>query len=244
MRKFLFLLVSITLVLFLAACGEDEPKEKEVNKAETNTNNQEESNKNKEEVEVKEVDNDIEEEEEEYSERDQFIFEVLDLIENGLAYDTGEYSKGEVKKGEYAFVKLQDGGEYYSEVDLAGNIIDNENFSSFGYVQVHEAGDITTDGVLISLEGLEILGMSGAKEVFEIIFETEDYYDSGIYKVGSDIKPGEYLIVGYGKGYVSVNTGPIGNSDIVENEHFDDSYKVKVKEGQYLEVSRGTIIIE
>ena len=46
---------------------------------------------------------------------------------------------------------------YYSEEDSAGNIIDNENFDSFGNVKVHAAGNLTTRGVLIRIICIRIV---------------------------------------------------------------------------------------
>lgn len=166
---------------------------------------------------------------------------VADLIDEGLAFDTGSYVKGDIPKGEYAFISFEGSGEYYSEEDAAGNIIDNENFSSFGYVYVHEAGNLETNGALVKVEALEKLGVSGAKELYEILNDKESYNESGWYKIGVDLDPGKYVIESFGEGYVAVMSGPVGNNEIINNENFNGRYSVSVKEGQYLVISRGTI---
>ena len=230
------LLIVVIGALMLAGCGSDD-SEKEISKAEEMPK-QDEVN---EDVLAEEEEEESVEEIEELSPKDEMILKVIDLIDEGLAFDSGSYIKGDIPKGEYAFVPFEGSGEYYSEEDSGGNIVDNENFSSFGYVQVHEAGNLETRGALVSGEGLEKLEVSGAKELYEIVNDKENYLDAGWYKVGKDIEPGEYVIESYGSGYVAVMTGPVGNSDIVDNENFNGKYTVNLQEGQYLKVSNATI---
>lgn len=167
---------------------------------------------------------------------------VIGLMDSKEAFDTGSYIKGDIPAGEYAFVSFEGSGQYYSEEDSAGNIIDNENFDSFGYVYVHEAGNIQTDGVLIQVGAFKKLGIKSAKEIYEKLNNVSDYRESAIYKVGTDIAPGAYTIESYGEGYVEVMSGPIGNSDIVDNEIFNGKYSVTVQAGQYLKVSQGKLL--
>src|SRR5699024_6447434 len=138
-------------------------------------------------------------------------------------------------------VSLSSGGDYYSEEDTSGNIIDNQNFDSFGYVKVHEKGNIKTNGVLVSVDSLEELDVSGAKELYEILNELEDYDESGYYKAGTDIEAGEYVVESYGSGYVAVMSGPVGNSNIINNQDFEGRYSVNVNEGDYVKLSRAYI---
>lgn len=173
--------------------------------------------------------------------RDQMIQDIVDLIDEGLAFDTGSYIKGDIPKGEYAFVTFDGSGQYYAEKEISGSIIDNENFDSFGYVYVHEEGNVETKGALVKVEALGDLGVSGAKELYEILNELEDYKGSGWYKAGLDIEPGEYIIESIGDGYVAVMNGPVGNTNIDNNENFNGKFAVNVKDGQYLKISRGTI---
>lgn len=154
----------------------------------------------------------------------------------------GSYLKGDIPKGEYAFISFEGSGRYYSEEDSAGNIIDNENFDSFGYVYVHDVGNLQTQGVLIKVDALEKLGVKSAKEIYEKLNDTIDYKDSAMYKVGVDIEPGTYAIEAYGQGYVEVMSGPVGNSSIVDNEIFNGKYSISVSTGQYLKVSKGRLL--
>lgn len=253
MKKILILfLFSILLV----ACGKDEGQQrleeakKRLSEAEKSL---EETKKVKERVEettelIEDYKEKVEEtyasdeiEEVELTEREEMMSEVIGLIDEGHAFDTGSYIKGEIPKGEYAFITFNGDSEYYVEKDDSGNIIDNENFDSFGYVQVHEAGNIEVGGFLINEEGLKELDVTGAKELYEVINEKENFVDAGYYKVGIDIEPGEYVVESYGEGYVAVMSGPVGNSEIIDNNNFNGKYSVNLKDGEYLNISRAII---
>lgn len=178
---------------------------------------------------------------EELTESEKMVVKISSLIDEGLAFDTGSYVKGDIPKGEYAFVKFNGSGSYYSEEDASDSIIDNENFDSFGYVQVHAAGNLTTKGVLISTSAFDTLGVSGAKEIYEILNDKENYDQAGYYKIGTDIEAGTYIIESMGSSYYAIMTGPVGNSDIVNNDNFSGKKQITVRNGQYLNISRATI---
>lgn len=176
------------------------------------------------------------------TESEKMIVKISSLVDEGLAFDSGDYIKGDIPAGEYAFIKFSGSGEYYSEEDSAGNIIDNENFDSFGYVKVHAAGNLTTRGVLVSINAFERLEVTGAKQLYEILNNQTDYNEGGYYKVGIDIPAGQYILESYGSGYWAVMTGPVGASDIVDNDNFNGRVSVNIKNGQYLTISRATYI--
>jgi hypothetical protein len=171
----------------------------------------------------------------------KMIENITGLFALKQAFDTGSYIKGDIPAGEYAFISFSGSGKYYAEKDPAGNIIDNENFDSFGYVYVNDAGNIETQGVLINIAAFGTLGVSGAKQIYEIVNNVQDYKDSAWYKVGVDIPPGQYVIESYGQGYVAIMAGPVGKSDIVDNENFNGRYTTNVTNGQYLQISKGKI---
>ncbi|WP_071460716.1 hypothetical protein [Bacillus massilinigeriensis] len=171
----------------------------------------------------------------------EMIEKLSGLFDKKKAFDAGSYVKGDIPLGEYAFISFDGSGKYYGEEDLSGNIIDNENFDSFGYVYVHGAGNIQTDGVLVSYDAFKELGVSSAKEIYEMVNNLKDFKDSGWYKVGVDIQPGQYTIESMGEGYVAVLTGPVGKNEIVNNENINGRFTVNITNGQYLQVSRGTI---
>lgn len=180
--------------------------------------------------------------EEELTESEKMVNMIISLMDEKLAFDTGSYIKGDIPKGEYAFVKFDGSGSYYSEEDLAGNIIDNENFDSFGYVTVHEVGNLETQGVLISINAFEKLEVSGAKEIYEILNNQSNYNQGGYYKVGTDIDAGTYLIESIGSdAYYAVMSGPVSGGDIVDNDIFSGRKQVTLKKGQYLTISRAQI---
>lgn len=168
---------------------------------------------------------------------------IVALIKEKEAYDTGSYIKDDVAADEYAFVRFSGSGSYYSEEDESGSIIDNENFNSFGYVKVLGVGNIETRGVLIKTSAFEKLGVSSAKQIYEILNSKTDYNQAGYYKVGVDIEAGRYIVESLGgSGYYSINSGPVGNSDIVDNDNFNGRASINVSNGQYIEISRAQII--
>lgn len=178
----------------------------------------------------------------ELSESDKMLLKIVGLMDDKLTFDTGNYIKGDIPSGEYAFVKFSGSGSYYSEEDAAGNIIDNENFDSFGYVKVHGIGAITTRGVLINVSAIEQLGVTSAKEIYQILNNQENYNQGGYYKIGVDIPAGKYILESIGSGYYAIMSGPVGNSDIVDNDNFNGRAEINVREGQYLKISRAQII--
>lgn len=166
---------------------------------------------------------------------------LIKLVDSGKAFDAGSYIKGDIPKGEYAFITYPGAGQYYGEEDSAGEIVDNENFDAFGYVYVQGVGNIETGGLLVRTDSFEAFGVKGAKELYEKLNFTGDYKGSAWYKVGLDIKPGRYTIKSVNDGYVAVMSGPVGKNEIIDNEIFNGRYSVKVSRGQYLVVSGGEI---
>lgn len=254
-KKFWIWGVVVIIIVIASTGGKKEVediKPAEDSAAIDNPSNPESEDEQEKELETvnaeKETEADKAEEEEaieevvEKSPKEEMLAQVMGLIDEGLAFDTGNYVKGEVPKGEYAFISFDGSGKYYSEEDSAGNIIDNENFDSFGYVYVHGSANLTTQGALISVNAFEEIDVSGAKEIYELLNEVEAYQESGMYKVGTDISASEYIIESIGESYVAVLSGPVGNNDIVNNENFNGKYSVNVTDGQYLQISRGVIL--
>ena len=69
-------------------------------------------------------------------------------------------------------------------------------------------------------------------------------YYSGMYKVGTDLPAGEYLFTATGsyRAYVCASTDS-NQDDIIENENFNGSFFMTVKDGQYLEASRCQFVL-
>lgn len=183
----------------------------------------------------------VKEEKKEITKSDRMIIKILELMDEKLAFDTGNYIKGEIPAGEYAFIKFNGSGSYYCEKDSAGNIIDNENFDSFGYVKVHSIGNLETNGILINIAAFEKLHVKGAKEIYEILNEQSNWNQGGNYKVGVDIDPGRYVVESIGSGYWAILTGPVGSNEIIDNDNFNGKSSINLTNGQYLELSRATI---
>lgn len=178
----------------------------------------------------------------ELTESEKLNLKLSSLVSEKLVFDAGDYVQGDIPAGEYAFIKFDDSGSYYEEDDAAGNIIDNENFSSFGYVKVHASGDLTTRGILVNVTAFEKLEVSGAKQIYEVLNEKENWNQSGFYKVGKDIEPGKYIIESMGTAYYAKLSGPVSSNRIIDNDNFNGKKTVTVKSGQYLEVNRASII--
>ena len=180
--------------------------------------------------------------------QEKMITDIQKLMEEKLAFDTGNYIKGDIPVGEYAFITFKKSGVYYEEEDANGDILDNENFSTFGYVKVQGTGNLTTRALLVSVNAFGRLGVSGAKELYEVINGKTDWNGEGFYKVGVDIPAGEYVLQSVeGKSsYYAILKGPIGGgggslNGIVKNDNFQGRTAVKVSNGQYIEVNRATI---
>lgn len=82
--------------------------------------------------------------------------------------------------------------------------------------------------------------MSDLKEYYETnissIYATK--YESGQYKVGTDIPAGEYVIFADGgPGYFEVTSDSNGD-DIIANENFEYNSIMTIKDGEYIELSR------
>lgn len=232
MNKLLKILIIILACVSLTACGDNTNNEK--------SNEKDNNNNNSNQTEV-ENENSNSNAEQTLTEKDKMILEIVSLMDEKLAFDVGNYIAGDIPKGEYAFVKFENSGSYYSEKDIAGNIIDNENFDSFGYVKVHAIGNLETQGILINVNALNKLNVSGAKELYEILNDKTDYNQGGMYKIGVDIPAGNYILESIGSGYVAVLSGPISDYEIIDNENFNGKYSISVKNGQFLQINRAII---
>ncbi|SHH06497.1 hypothetical protein [Tepidibacter thalassicus] len=71
-----------------------------------------------------------------------------------------------------------------------------------------------------------------------IVTETANYIvDDGMYKVGTDIQPGEYLIVADGMAYYELDKDSSGNLEsVISNDNFTINRYIQIKEGEYLKL--------
>lgn len=182
--------------------------------------------------------------------KQDFLESIIKLIEEDDAsvFNPGDYISGEIPEGNYAFVgfaveddEIFDQKYHYSEENKNGETIDFDMFDSFGYVYVHGEGNVKTEGALINESAFEKLKVNGAKQIFELLYAKSDYVDAGYYKVGVDIPAGSYVLESNGEGYAAIETGPVGDTEIITNNKFNGKYQVDVEEGQYLTFTKASI---
>ena len=168
---------------------------------------------------------------------EELLSSLSELIEGGKAFDIKDYNKGEIPVGEYAYIMRGSMG-YYSEEDADGKIIDEKSFDSFGYVYVNGLGNIKTKGMLVSVETFEVLGVSGAREMYEIVNDIFRYRQSGMYKVGFDLPAGDYSLENLfdRDAYYGILSAPVGSIGvrIIEDDSFRGSKTISISDGQYL----------
>jgi hypothetical protein len=236
-KRWWFWALIILIIIAIGNMGNDE----QTNNDQV-ANEQEKTDVAEKETQEEQKEEKKQEDKAELTPQQEMLNKIIALFDSKKAFDTGSYTHGDIPKGEYTFVRFKGSGSYYGEEDLSGNIIDNENFDSFGYVYVHDAGNIQTQGVLINVDSFPTLGVTSAREIYEKLNNVENYRGSGWYKVGVDIPAGQYTIESTGQGYVAIMSGPVGNNEIVNNEIFNGKYSVNVSNGQYLQVTRGNIL--
>lgn len=68
---------------------------------------------------------------------------------------------------------------------------------------------------------------------------TTKSYKAGMYKVGTDIPAGEYVLIGESTAYFQVSKDSVGSLEsIVSNDNFTGRSYVTVESGQYLDIKR------
>ncbi len=107
-------------------------------------------------------------------------------------------------------------------------------------MHVHGIGNVETKGFLVQHATVQRSVYKTGKRVFEVSKGIEDYNFSGYYLVGEDIPAGSYRLTSTNEAYYSIETGPIGKTEIVTNDSFIGSVHVRVVRGQYLSLSRAT----
>lgn len=150
-------------------------------------------------------------------------------------YADGMYKVGaDIPAGEYI---LDPSATAYYQVasDSAGtleSIVSNDNFSGTRYITV-------SDGQYLTLTSCTAYPASYVSEGKV----KNDNLSGGMYKVGVDIEAGEYKVTPDGDGYYEVDSSSVGTLDsIVANENFSSDVYVTVSDGQYLKLSRATLV--
>ena len=142
-------------------------------------------------------------------------------------YKEGMYKVGsDIPAGEYILFADNSGNGYYERnEDSAGDsIIDNDNFSTFTYVNFKEGeyAKIANARAVSSADVTESLAKDGITE--------------GTYKVGKDIEPGEYKITTETDTYWERTDK---NGEIIDNDNFTNNAYVTVKAGEYFKLTDG-----
>ena len=147
--------------------------------------------------------------------------------EEVIGYKEGMYKVGsDIPAGEYVlFADKSENGYYERDEDSGGDsIIDNDNFSTFTYVNFKEGeyAKIVNSRAVPSAEVTESLAKDGIMK--------------GTYKVGKDIEPGEYKITAETETYWERTDK---NGEIIDNDNFVNNAYVTVKAGEYFKLTGG-----
>lgn len=148
------------------------------------------------------------------------------------------------------------GASYFEVLDLKkDNCMDSQYYIDFllgsGYCSVnfgentigHEMGEAGLKAMksLVLGDGDFLKHMGEFKSLYEQGGSTilsKNMVGPGQYKVGTDIKQGEYVLLSEnGMGYFALTTDGNGN-DIITNDNFEYNSMIIVDEGEYLELSR------
>lgn len=149
---------------------------------------------------------------------------------------SGMYKVGsDIPAGEY-FLECT-GMSAYVEVSSSSSgtledIVTNDNFSSFRFVEVKDGQYLTVTGA--KFKPADKATVPAAKD---------GVYEGGMYRVGKDIPAGEYLVTPESgmSAYVEVSAAASGLlDDIVTNDNITAQMYITVKDGQYLTVVNGS----
>lgn len=148
----------------------------------------------------------------------------------------GMYKVGtDISQGEYLLYSEGSMAYYQVSKDSSGaleSIISNDNFQGTRYVTVK-------DGQYLELRGSKMLPVSEAP----VQNPENGKYGEGMYRVGRDIKAGEYKVVSSGTAAyyeVASNSGG-GIESIVTNDNFEGEKYITIKDGQYIKLNGCTI---
>jgi hypothetical protein len=152
---------------------------------------------------------------------------------------SGTYKIGiDIKAGEY-FVKAESDFSYFQiakdSKGLLESIIANDIFSDNRYVTLE-------DGQYFQLKEAKMIPIALAPT----LTPTNGKFPSGMYKVGRDIKAGEYKVSPdqSNSGYLEVSKDSRAVMDsVITNSIFDADEYITVSDGQYLKISRAFLLV-
>lgn len=148
-------------------------------------------------------------------------------------YGPGMYKVGvDLPAGEYSFVAYSGNGYVCVSADSNKNdILENDNFAGSFVITV-------SDGQYLEAS------RCGFVRAADVVLRLNDdgTFSDGMYRVGIDIPAGEYKLTADGNGYYCIYPNSVPPFDIIDNDLFDVSTYVTVKDGQYLSLSRCTAV--
>lgn len=149
-------------------------------------------------------------------------------------YPSGTYKIGtDLPAGEYVFFSTSSTKAYVclSSDSNQDDIIENENFSGTFIITA-------TDGQYLEANRCKFVTAVECT----ISINADGSFDEGMYRVGIDIPAGEYKLTATSdiKGYWCIYKNSNAPFRIVNNDNFENSAYVTVKNGQYLLLSRCT----
>lgn len=149
-------------------------------------------------------------------------------------YGAGMYKVGtDIPAGEYVFIVSGDRSAYVcvSSDSNQDDILENENFDFTFFATV-------SDGQYVKAQRCSFMAASD----YTISISDDGSFSDGMYRVGIDIPAGEYKLTCTGdrSGYYCIYNDSIVPFDIENNDNFDGSTYVTVKDGQYLIMNRCT----
>lgn len=158
---------------------------------------------------------------------------VYSLLTDDLHFESVEFSKKNKKQNTPISISWKIEADGYEVIVTADN---DGIYDAF----IQDLIRFVDDGKIVATK--EDIAQAKQSKAEGNESSRNDFYSEGMYKVGSDIPAGEYIVfatktVG---GYICVNSDSSGKFDsIVCNENFATFTYITVDDGQYLTVDRG-----
>lgn len=161
--------------------------------------------------------------------------EATDVIADGSSehpYEPGMYKVGsDLPAGEYLFIPTDSiSGYVCASVDSnQDDIVENENINGPFFMTVADGQYLQTKRCVFVI----------AQE-YTLTINEDGTFEDGMYRVGEDIPAGEYKLnvtedIG---GYWCIYSNSEIPLDIIDNQNFEGSTYVTVREGQYFQIKR------
>lgn len=175
------------------------------------------------------------------SKQEQLVKKLSMMMDEKEAFDAGKYKKGELKKGDYVFINMNNNTTpAHFEEKNGGEMF----FQSFGYVTISGEEEVSFErGFILPIENLEKLNVRGAKELYEKYNGISDYKGPGYYKIGTDIDRGLVTVQATGKNsYAALLTSPTRKDyNIAAMNHISDQMVIDTNRGAYLNLNNAEI---